>query len=90
MPLCTILAKCPAPTGPACTKPVTRPVRLERVEDRHGTLDVLVVAADHQPVAVLQAPDAAGDPAVDEADALLRQQLGVRPGRRCSASCRRR
>ena len=50
---------------------------LERVEDRLDELDVLLVAAGHQRVAVLQAPDAAGDAAVDEADALVREELGV-------------
>ena len=50
---------------------------LERVEDRLDLGDVLGVAAVHQRVAVLQAPDAAGDAAVDEADALGGQLLGV-------------
>ena len=78
MPLCTILAKCPAPTGPACTKPDSPALGLERVEDRHGRLDVLGRAADHQAVPVLLAPDAAGDADVEVADALLGEQRGVR------------
>ncbi len=58
---------------------------LQRVEDRLDLRDVLGGAAVHQRVAVLQAPDAAGDAAVDEADALLgellRVLLVVRPAR---------
>ena len=50
---------------------VARRRRLERVEDRLDLGDVLGGAADHQRVAVLQAPDAAGDAGVDVADALL-------------------
>ena len=62
--------------------------RLERVEDRLHLGDVLLRAADHQRVAVLQAPHAAGDAGVDVADALLAAQhvvhlvvgvLGVAP-----------
>ena len=47
--------------------------RLEGVEDRLHLGDVVLAAADHQRVAVLQAPDAAGDAGVDVADALLAQ-----------------
>ena len=52
---------------------VVRRRRLERVEDRLHLGDVVLGAADHQRVAVLQAPDAAGDAGVDVADALLAQ-----------------
>lgn len=59
--------------------------RLEGVEDRLHLLDVLGLAAVHQRIAVLQAPDAAGDTAVDEADALglqlRRVLLVIRPAR---------
>ena len=41
----------------------------ERLEDRLEALDGLVVAADHQAEADLEAPDAAGDAGVDEVDA---------------------
>ena len=44
---------------------------LERVERRLHLGDVLLGAAAHQGVAVLEAPDPAGDTAVDVADALL-------------------
>ena len=50
---------------------------LEGVEGRLHLGDVGGVAAVHQRVAVLQAPDAAGDAAVDVADLLLGEQLGV-------------
>src|SRR4029453_17629698 len=46
------------------------PGRRWRLEDRHRHLDVLGVAADHQRVAVLVTPDAAGDAGVDVADAV--------------------
>ena len=52
-------------------------LRAQRVEDRHGPLDQLVVAADHQAVAVLQAPHATADAAVDVADAVGGEGLGV-------------
>jgi hypothetical protein len=52
-------------------------LRLQGVEHRLHLGDVLLVAAVHQRVAVLQAPDAARDAAVDEADALGRQLLRV-------------
>jgi hypothetical protein len=50
---------------------------LEDVEERLHPRDVLVVAAAHQRVALGQAPDAAADAAVDEADALGGQLLAV-------------
>ena len=50
---------------------------LERLEGRQHLLDVLVAAAVHQGIAVLEAPDAAGDAAVDETDALLLEHRGV-------------
>ena len=43
-------------------------LRLQRVEERLNERDVFVAAAGHQRVAVFQAPDAAGDAAVDETD----------------------
>ena len=73
MPLWTILAKWPAPTL-AGVDEAGLALGLERVEGRLHLGDVVVGAAAHQRVAVLQAPDAAGDAAVDEADALLGQQ----------------
>ena len=76
MPLWTILAKWPAPDLAGVDEPEVA-LGLERVEGRLHLRDVVVGAAAHQGVAVLQAPDAAGDAAVDEADALLGQQLGV-------------
>ena len=69
---------------------VDRRRRLERVEDRLDLGDVVLAAADHQRVAVLQAPDAAGDAGVDVADALLAAASRRAPGRRCTSSCRRR
>ena len=69
MPLWTILEKWPAPTRPACTKPDS-PVRTQRVEGGLHLGDVVGIAAGHQGIAVLEAPDAAADAAVDEADAL--------------------
>ena len=56
--------------------------RLEGVEDRLHLGDVVLAAADHQRVAVLQAPDAAGDAGVDVADALLAAASRRAPGRR--------
>ncbi len=50
---------------------------LERVEGGLHLGDVGVGAAAHQGVAVLQAPDPAGDTAVDEPDALRGQEVGV-------------
>ena len=76
MPLCTILEKWPAPTRPG-VHPAELAVGLERVEDGLGDRDVLVGATGHQGVAVLQAPDTAGHPAVDEADALRRRAARV-------------
>ena len=49
-----------------------------------------LVAAAHQRVAVLQTPDAAGDAAVDEPDALLRRAVRRDGCRRSSGCCRRR
>ena len=78
MPLCTILAKCPAPTGPACTKPSSPGPRLQRVEDRHRALDVSAGAADHQAVAVGWPQTPPETPTVDVADAALAEQLRAR------------
>ena len=52
--------------------------RAQGVEDRHRPRDVGVAAADHQAVAFLQAPDAAGDTRVDEGNSLFAQQFRVR------------
>ena len=56
---------------------VARALGPQRVEDRHRLVDPLLVAAAHQAVAVLEAPDAAAHTAVDVADLLLAEQLGV-------------
>jgi hypothetical protein len=53
-------------------------IGLEALEDRRQPLDVGLVAAAHQRVPVLQAPDTAGDAAVDEVDPLLRQEIRAR------------
>ena len=73
MPLWTILEKWPAPAA-AGVHEAELALGLERVEGRLDLGDVLGGAAAHQGVAVLQAPHAAGDAAVDEADALLGEQ----------------
>ena len=49
----------------------------ESIEDRQGTFDVFSGAAGHQAVAVLQAPDATGNTAVGEADALGGKDFAV-------------
>ena len=56
---------------------VARALGAQRVEDRHRLLHVGRGAADHQAVAVVQPPDAAGDAAVEVADALGLEQLLV-------------
>ena len=71
MPLWTILTKCPAPAGPQCSQPSGGARSVERgrqVRDR------VVGPADHQAVADLVAPDAAGGAGVDEDDAALGQR----------------
>ena len=55
----------------------TRSLGPQRIEDRHRAGDVALLAAGHQPVPVLDAPDAAGDAAVHEPDALLGEQRRV-------------
>ncbi len=52
----------------------------ERLEDRPDAGDVLVGAADHQGVPVLEAPHPAGHAGVDEADASLGEPGGVVDG----------
>ena len=47
--------------------------RRERAEDRLERRDHLAIAADHQAEAVREAPDAAGRPGIDVADAVLGQ-----------------
>ncbi len=59
------------------TSPKNLLVEPEGIEDRHRPLDECLVAADHQAVPVGQAPDAAGDAAVQVADPGLGQSLGV-------------
>ena len=77
MPLWTILVKCPAPDRSGVDEtPLTR--RLERVEDRLDGGHRVGLAADHQGVALGQAPHPAGHPGVDVVDALLRSHRGVR------------
>ena len=49
----------------------------DRLEDRVQPSDRLVLAADHEAVAALQAPDPAAGPAVDVVDALRPQLLGA-------------
>ena len=69
----------PSPDRAGMREPLlARAVWTQRVEDRHGTLDVLGLASDHQAVAVVQAPYAAGDPAVQITDPLGVQHLGIR------------
>ena len=70
MPLWTIFTKWPAPGPPTWS---VAALGRERVEDRLERLHGRVVAADHQAVAVLEAPDAAAGAGVDVADALLRR-----------------
>src|ERR1700737_324968 len=50
----------------------------QRIEDRLNGRDVLCATSDHQRVAVVQTPQAAGDPGVDETDALGGKRVGVR------------
>lgn len=76
MPLWTIFAKWPAPTF-AGVHGAELTFGLEGVEDRLDPCHVVLRAAVHERVAVLEAPHAAGDTAVDEADALGRQLRGV-------------
>src|SRR5262249_46629777 len=52
-------------------------VGLERVEHRHDPGHVRIVPADHQPVAVHQPPDPAGDPTVDKVNPGLAEHLRV-------------
>ena len=73
MPLCTIFAKCPLPAGPVCTQPWSGPgasartIGLRRASARGG-------AAEHQRIAVVESPDSAGHPGIDELDAARREQ----------------
>ena len=71
MPLCTIFTKCPAPAGPQCSQPSGGARSLERGRE---VGDRLVGPADHEAVADLVAPDAAGGAGVDEHDAALGQR----------------
>ena len=50
---------------------------LQCVEDRLDLLDVLLVATGHQRIAVLEAPHASADTAVDVADALFCGECSV-------------
>ena len=69
MPLWTILVKWPAPVGPTCPQPVSGEGG-EGFEDGLEAFDGGVVAADHEAVALLEAPDTAGGADVDELIAL--------------------
>ena len=78
MPLCTILAKWPAPTVPACTKPSSRGPSGRSASNTGMTLATTsVVAADHEPVAVLETPDTARDTGVEEVDTRRGEHVGV-------------
>ena len=87
IPLCTIFTKWPAPDGADVRVAV---VGRERREDRLEPLHRLVLAADHQAVADLQPPDAAGDAGVDEVDPLRLAPPRSAAASRGSSSCRRR
>ena len=83
MPLCTILTKWPG-AGRAAVQPAVAG-RREILEHRRQVGDRLVGPADHEAVADLVAPDAAGGAGVDEDDAALgerrRAALAVREAR---------
>ena len=72
MPLCTILVKWPAPLGPQCSQPVSGAGR-ERAQEGLDALHCLDGAADHQSVAVHEAPDAARDSGIHVLQAERRQ-----------------
>ena len=88
MPLWTILEKCPAPTLPAWTKP-NSPSGLS-VSKTGCALATSSACRRTSAHSRSQAPDAAGDAAVDEADALLGEESRRAPGRRSIGSFRRR
>jgi hypothetical protein len=70
MPLCTILTKWPAPLAPQCAGRDGR-------EDRIEVGDDLVLAADHQAEAALEAENAAGRADVHVVDTARGQLLGL-------------
>jgi hypothetical protein len=76
MPLWTILTKWPAPFCPQCSQPCSAGTGSPERPGVRGVGHHLVVAADHEAVAAVQAPDPAAGPAVDQVDAALPQ-----PGR---------
>ena len=87
IPLWTIFTKWPEPDAPTCAWPPGS------VRSSRNGVDLLVggrIAADHHAVALLQAPDPAGDAGVEERDALLLRLLGSDAASRGSSSCRRR
>ena len=105
IPLWTIFTKWPAPDGPQWSQPCSSGARValaawsalgrvdsrrERLEHGREPVDGLVVAADHQAEAALEAPDAAADADVDVVDPSLAQLARAARGRRRSTSCRRR
>ncbi len=49
----------------------------QRLEDRLQVLDVRLVAAGHDAVAVIESPQASGDSGIDECDIPLPEQLAV-------------
>ena len=87
MPLWTIFVKCPAPTGPTWAKPPSG-ARASKIGWALATSPS--VAADHEAVAVVEAPHAAAGAAVDEADAACRRARRPAGSSRCSGCCRRR
>ena len=86
MPLWTILTKCPDPWPPQYSYPW--PGGASVCEERLDDLERRPVAADHEAVADLEAPDAAAGAGVEVADALrveLRAALDVVLERRVAA-----
>jgi hypothetical protein len=87
IPLWTIFTKWPAPLGPQCRKPCSAcaprgprggvdPWR-DRREQRRDPVDDLVLAAEHQAEAALDAPHAPAGAAVDVVDPLLAELVRV-------------
>ena len=87
IPLWTIFTKWPAPAGRRAPAVLGREASRTRARRR---CDGLVLAADHEAVADLEAPDPARDAGVDEADPVLGGDRGARAASRGSSSCRRR
>src|SRR5690606_33065317 len=51
--------------------------RTQSIEDRHGTLDLVYLSADHQAIPVLGTPHSAGDTGVDVLNTLRCQGGGM-------------